>query len=415
MVTTPETASAAYAAGKPARVLFLINDLRMGGAERALVTYVNHLRTVRPVIALIQPDADLARDLRPGIAPLVLSARRPRRDGAAAAGSAPRGRPRGTMLLESPGLVWRAFRLARVAHATGCSVVSTFLNRSHTIALLAKLFFAPRLRIVINVHEMLSDHLSIHFAPAERYVMRAFIARTFPLAERIVAVSDGVRDDLASHFGLDAGRITVVHNPLDLDRIRRAGMEDGLPPRSSSDGPLVVGVGRLVKLKAFDLLIRAMARVPESLRARLLLIGDGEERRRLEDLVAQLHLADRVDLLGMQTNPWKYMARADVVAVPSRTEAFPNVIGEALALGRPVVAARCSDGIAEYLNAGECGVIVPPDDVDAMAGAIERLLRDAGLRQQLGERGSRRVQVFAVADAVSRYETILLQASRSRR
>ena len=97
-------------------------------------------------------------------------------------------------------------------------------------------------------------------------------------------------------------------------------------------------------------------------------------------LVRELGLEGRVQLLGMRSNPWKYMASAAAVVLPSRTEAFPNVIGEALALGVPVIAAACSAGIAEYLDNGNCGVMVRPDDVASLAGAMESLLGDPALR-----------------------------------
>lgn len=392
-------------------VLFVINDLRMGGAERALVNYVNHLERVRPVVVLISPEVELVDELNDNVALRSLAARGGARVPAMRVYvHRPRGRPRGQMLLEIPGLLLRAWRLARLARASDARVVSTFLNRSHTVAMLAKLLFAPRLRIVINVHEMLSQHLGIYFAGLEHRLMRAFIRLTFPLADRVVAVSEGVRQDLVSYFGIAAEHIVVLHNPIDVVRIRKASEEE--PVVTANGGlALIVGVGRLVKLKGFDVLIRAVARLPNPRRARLQLIGEGEERERLEHLASELNVADRVELLGMQTNPWKYMARADVIAMSSRTEAFPNVIGEALALARPVVATLCSHGVTEYLDGGRCGLLVPPDDVDAMVGAIERLLEDAHLRRDLAERGSARVATLDLPVTVERYERVITEAA----
>ena len=120
---------------------------------------------------------------------------------------------------------WTVGDLARLARVTNAAVVSTFLNRSHTIAILAKALFAPRLRVVINVHEMLSDHLERFFAPIERRFMRTFIRYGFPRAERIIAVSEGVKQDLVRHFSIPSDRIMVVPNPVNLERIRRLGAE----------------------------------------------------------------------------------------------------------------------------------------------------------------------------------------------
>jgi glycosyltransferase involved in cell wall biosynthesis len=389
-------------------VLFVINDLGMGGAERVLVSYVNRFQAIRPTVVLLRPALDFAHELAPEIDLATLGAALPENPRAVTAigRSAPRGRPRGRMLLETPYLAVQVLRLVRMARARGCRMVSTFLNRAHTIALLAKALY-PDLRVVINVHEMLSDHLHIHFATLERRIMREFIRRTFPRADAIVAVSEGVRDELVNMFGIARERVFVVHNPLDLARIRGAaaeraeGVEDGRR--------LIVGVGRLVHLKGFDLLIRAVARLPAELGARLLILGEGPARADLERLVAELGVGDRVELTGALLNPWAVMGRAHVVAVPSRSEAFPTVIGEAMALARPVVAARCSPGVDAYLEGGRSGILVPPDDVDALAAALTSVLSDDALRNRLAEEGRRRVEAFDFPDTVARYEQLMLE------
>jgi glycosyltransferase involved in cell wall biosynthesis len=392
----------------PPGVLFLINDLRLGGAERVLLSYVNHVRHIRPVVALIQPNAELLDELNPGVRLAALGQSTVRWSEVPALQ-----RGRGRLLLDSPSLLYKAYHLARLAREADCRVVSTFLNRSHLIALAAKALFEPSLRVVINVHETPTQHLNIFFSPPERALMRLVMRRSFPTADRIIAVSKGVRQDLIERFGLPPRRVEVVHNPIDLQRIRRAS-EDPTCTAAGEAGARVVAVGRLVRLKGFDVLIRAFAGLPERLNPELLVIGDGEERPVLERLVASLGLTHRVRLLGAQSNPWKYMVRADLIALSSRTEAFPLVIGEALALARPVIATTCSDGIREYLENGRCGILVPPDDVDSLTRGMERILTDPVLRRRLSERGRRRVQALDLPVAVNRYETLLREVCRMR-
>lgn len=394
--------------------MLLINDLALGGAERALVNLANNATRFRPVIALLRPVLDLADELDPDIeivcvGPLARSGphgtwRRP--VGPVPAG--PRGMPRGQMVLELPGLLRTAYRLVRAARARNCNIVSTFLNRAHTVALTARLLFAPNLRVVVNVHELLSHHLDLYFAPTERWLMRQFITRTFPQADRIVTVANAVTADLVTEFRLPSDRITVAHNPVDLIRIGNAGR---VPVEGSLySANTIVAVGRLVRLKGFDILIRAVARLPESLDVRLLVVGDGVERKGLERLIAELDVGHRVTMLGMRANPWQFMARAKVLAVPSRTEAFPSVIGEAFALSVPVVATRCSEGVADYLDHGGCGLLVPPEDVHALAAALERILRDHALRDRLAAAGKRRVEAFDLPRTVRRYEELVTEA-----
>lgn len=391
----------------------------MGGAERSLVNFVNHAQDVQAAVVLIESAADLLADLRPGLELFTLDGggtlpipRRELEAIAAAAAPARRGQPRGRTLLELPLLLAKARRLARIARDRNAAVVSTFLNRSHTIALLSKMLFAPRMRIAINVHETLSDHLERHFSALERRFMRAFIRRAFPRAHAIVAVSEGVKQDLVRHFSIAPDRITVVPNPVDVERIRRAGEEAITTEEFPHGGKSIIAVGRLVHLKGFDLLIRAFARLQPSLHASLVIIGEGDQRSALERLIAELGLNGRVALAGRQANPWKYMARADVVALASRSEAFPNVIGEALALGRPIIATSCSPGVADYLDHGRYGLLVPPEDVNALAAGLERLLRDDEARQALAARAPSRAESFGLSRVVERYEQVLLVAAR---
>ncbi|MGQ0713956.1 MAG: glycosyltransferase [Gemmatimonadaceae bacterium] len=402
-----------------ARALLVINDLRMGGAERSMVSLVNHLGRVHAGIVLIEPAADLLDELVREVAIFSLESDDGRPlstralEGARAAAIRPRGaQPPGRMLLELPTLLRKAHRLVRLARATGSPVVSTFLNRAHTIALLAKLLFAPRLRVVINVHEMLSDHLERFFSPVERRVMRAFISQGFPRADRIIAVSEAAKEDLVRHFSVPADRIAIVPNPIDGGRVRRAAAEAIDGDLRQNGAPLIVAVGRLVKLKGFDILIRAVAALRSPLEPRLVIVGNGEERVALQALANELGIASRVAFVGTQLNPWKFMARADVVALPSRIEAAPNVIGEALALAVPVIATRCSDGVVEYLDGGRSGLLVPPDDVTAFAEGLERLLRDDDLRRRLAHAGAQRAAAFDIESVVERYESVIADAAR---
>lgn len=401
--------------------LFVIHNLRMGGAERTLLTYVNHAQHFRPTVLLVQREVELLQELNPSVRLYDLSSRRTR---ALIESNVPplplpisvtgplldrmREFVSGPLLIP---LLWRAYRLNRFAEETGARVVSSFLNKSHTIALFAKLFFNPRLRVIINSHELLSQHVDHFFTPPGRLLMRRFVRTLFPHADGFVAVAEGVRQDLIRNFSLPAERIVVVHNPLDLKRIRQRACEAVSSARDTdAAGLLIVAVGRLVKLKGFDLLLQAFARLPRQAGARLMILGDGPERRALERLIRELDLGERATLVGRQENPWKYMARADVFVLSSLTEAFPNVIGEALALGRPVLATDCSPGIREFLADSECGLLVPPGDVAALAAGLERLLGEPELRQRLTDSALRRAEAFDLLPTVSRYEATLLGA-----
>jgi glycosyltransferase involved in cell wall biosynthesis len=378
----------------PQRALFLIHDLAPGGAERVFLTYARSLLRYDVIPVLVRRRIEMLDGLDPQ---RVLDLGPP---GPSAGPITRREIPAAALALAR-----KAWRLRTLAERQQARLISTFLHKSHIIALTAKLQFDRRLRVVLNVHELLSQHLEHHFHPALRPLMAWYARRYFPRADGIVAIADGVKQDLVERFGVPADLITVVPNPLDLEQIRERAREplDG----EIASGPLIVAVTRLVKLKGIDFLLRAFALLPAELGANLIILGTGDERALLVELSRSLGVADRVRFVGHHDNPWKYMARADVMALPSLTEGFPNVIGEALALGLPVVAADCSPGVSEYLEGGRAGLLVRPADPVALSEGLLRILTNVELRNQLRARGPERVRAFDVPLVIPLYERLL--------
>jgi len=136
--------------------------------------------------------------------------------------------------------------------------------------------------------------------------------------------------------------------------------------------PVILSVGRLTKQKDYPTLIRAFALVHRERPARLMILGEGEERPKLEALIQELSLDDDVSLPGFVDNPYAYMARSAVFVLSSAWEGLPTVLIEAMAVGTPVVATDCPSGPAEILEGGKWGKLVPVGDVEALAEAIAR-------------------------------------------
>ena len=160
--------------------------------------------------------------------------------------------------------------------------------------------------------------------------------------------------------------------------------EGDAAPRSTfdtdEDCPLIIALGRLHPNKGFDTLLNALARTKEFV---LWIAGDGPERRRLEALSAELGIARRVRFLGWQTNPQSIIAAGDLFICPSRNEPFGNVIAEAFACGKPIIATR-SAGAVEYISDGYDGVLVPIDDAAALAAEIDQLIANKAAAKKLG-------------------------------
>jgi len=240
---------------------------------------------------------------------------------------------------------------------------------------------------------------------------------TAGLDEGVIAVCEGARQAEIERTGVLPDKVVTVYNGVDLPfvvpdpqavaRMRRA---FGVP----TQGLLVGTVGRLHPQKGFASLLAAVARVRERLPAiRLLLVGDGALRRDLVARAEALGLAEVVTFAGSRGDVPEILAALDLFVLPSLWEGLPNAVLEAMAAGLPVVA-TAAGGTPELVVDGETGLLVPPGDVTALAEAIERLLRDAGLRRKMGEAGRKRVEGHftieqTVAQTVALYETLLRQ------
>jgi len=213
--------------------------------------------------------------------------------------------------------------------------------------------------------------------------------RTTRRAEGMIAVSRGVAEDFTVVTGIAAAKVRVVHNPiLTPDFAARARAPADHPWFRDAGPPVILGVGRLTAQKDFATLIAAFAQAREQRPCRLLIIGEGEERPRLEALAARLGVRHAVDLPGFQANPLALMRAARLLALSSRFEGFGNVLVEALYCGIPVVSTDCPHGPREVLGDGAFGRLVPVGDAQALAAAIVATLDEPADRQRLQARAA---------------------------
>jgi len=241
---------------------------------------------------------------------------------------------------------------------------------------------------------------------------RRAIAWIYPRLSRIVCVSSGSARSLQTLAVIRPERLSIINNPINVENLARMAKEP-LPAwaRRVFAKPTVLGAGRMVRLKGFDLLIKAHARLrEEGLDHHLLIAGEGPLRESLLSLARSVGVETTVFMPGWISNPYPLIKTAQLVSVPSRYEGLPTLILEALALGTPVVAADCASGPSEILEGGRYGLLVPPENPSVLAESISRLLRSPALRQNLASQGYTRAQAFAPANIVPRWERLLREA-----
>jgi len=281
--------------------------------------------------------------------------------------------------------------LARILSRDRPEVALSAVGVSNLKLLAAKSISSWRGAAVLSVHGRYEAEP--RFGGRAGYAATALTSR---LSARTIAVSDNLRRYLIDRLRADPRRVVVIHNGVQLPPL--SSLPDAAALSARAD--VILAIGRFVPEKAMTTLIEATAKLKRA--ARLIILGDGPERSRIEEMIKQNNLADRVTLRGYVKEPWPVFAEAKMLALSSRTEAFGNVVVEALAHGLPVVATRCG-GPEEILDDGRYGRLVAVGDSVALAQAIDATLAEPG--DPLAHRA--RAEQFSLDRALDRFEELI--------
>lgn len=289
-----------------------------------------------------------------------------------------------------------------------CERPEVLLATSHAnlAALWARSLAQVPLRLVISVNIHLS-RATANGRKARLFSGAQLARRFYPQADAIIANTHGVAEEVARITGIPSDRITTINNPVVTPDFHNKMCAPLAHPWFAPGGPAVVlGVGKLKPQKDFPTLLRAFAQLRKQRPARLLILGEGQERNRLEALARELGVAEDVSLPGFVLNPLPYMVQAAVFVLSSAWEGFSNVTCEALACGCPVVSTNCpGGGPAEVLAGGAYGSLVPVGDAIALATAILETLTQPRASERLRQRAA----LFSVERSVDHYLDVMLK------
>jgi len=272
----------------------------------------------------------------------------------------------------------------------------THLN---AIAIIAQKLAGNSSQMIVTEH----NHMSSVVREGRNWVNRLrplWAKLLYHFADDVVTVSAGVADDLSKVSGIRREKIKVVFNPaIDETLFRDKDLPVNHPWFQDTGSPIVLGVGRLAAQKDFSNLIQAIRIANEERPIRLIILGEGQERKNLEGLVDALNLSELVSLPGNVENPFAYMKNADLFVLSSAWEGLSTVLIEAMACGTSVVSTDCPSGPREILEDGKYGMLVPVGDAEALAEGILKVLANPSEADELRERAHH----FLSSEAVKNY------------
>jgi glycosyltransferase involved in cell wall biosynthesis len=356
-------------------ISLILPNLQGGGAERVAVNLANYWvsQGIQIDIVLMEDSGELLQLVDPRIHIHSLQASRVRRSILPL---------RSYFYVREPAVVWV------------CMWPLT------TAAIMAWLLSGKPGKLITSDHINLSISCNNELNLNPLY-LQAALRSTYPFATGLMAVSQGVKQDLCQLGGFAEDRVKVIYNPV------ARGVDNPRPIDSVERQRLwgvgfthhVLAVGSFKTQKNFHLLLRAFAQLPDLLNAKLTILGEGSLRFQLEALILELGLCDRVALPGFVLDPSCWYRSSDLFVLCSDWEGFGNVIVEALECGVPVVSTDCPNGPAEILENGRYGRLVPVGDATALAAAMQASLTESHDYEAL----RRRAQDFAVPKIAHQY------------
>ena len=330
----------------PGKLALFLPDLGGGGAERVFLSLADEFsrRGIHAELVVCRSTGEYTESIPSAVQMIDL----------------------GYKLKSGPGILLGLYSVLKLAGYLYC-VLST-LTGANLALLMAGRLAGSGTKIIIR-----EANTILNIGVVYRWLARLL----YPQASLVIAVSDGVAEDLEKKLSVPKDKISVINNPVDMDRINDLTRQDtGHAWLAGNPGkPVILAIGRLVPQKDFHCLLRAFALVRGEMDCRLIILGEGRQRKALLRYAGELGISDALSLPGFSPRPFSFLERASVFVLSSRWEGFPNVLLQALAAGTPVVATDCHSGPREILQNGRYGELVPVGESRSLAEALLRTLK----------------------------------------
>lgn len=303
-----------------------------------------------------------------------------------------------------------ALRYAKLLKQLDITHSLSLLTRPNYINILSRKFTSKKFKLLIS--ERGQPSLQYSYKGLQSTINKFLIRKLYAKADSIICNSMGNRGDLITNFGINKGKIDVINNPIDLDKVDKI---DPISDYFDSRYFNIITVGRLNKGKNHKLLIDAVENIDG---IRLYILGEGELENELKTIIAERNLDKKIFFMGFDPSPYKYLKAADLFIFGSNHEGFPNVLLEAMACGLPILSTNCKSGPDEILKLDtslkddimitDYGILTPVDNKLLMVKGIEYFRTNTAYLLKTKKNSLERVRRFDKSSILRKYETCIL-------
>ena len=304
-------------------------------------------------------------------------------------------------------LVKRVRRLNKIVKEKEIDVIISCWLIPNLIALLSKKIYRFKTPLILSYHgnlEKASKYMGISGLITKRYNIKLH-----DVADKILCVSKGIENELANN-GFNKDKLTTIYNPVSINDINSMSEQKINSEHEfifDKNFKIIIAIGRLIEIKNIPLLIESYMEVNKKIKSRLIIVGDGPERSKLEKLIIDYNQQKNIYLLGWQNNPFNYLKRSDLFVLSSNSEGFPVIIIEALACNIPVISTDCPFGPNEIIQNNINGILVPVNDKFELSKAMSKVLSDKSYAKKLSSQGKQRIIDFSSDKIALQYAQLI--------
>lgn len=293
-------------------------------------------------------------------------------------------------------LIYNIYSIASIIRKNGTQVLVSRAWSTNLLCTLVSMITGIPNVLFLSASLDMSNHSLI-----KKLIYRFMLKKT----DQIISVSEATKQNCIKWFDIQENKIKVIHNGVDIDHIQKLSKKPVEIPDELKDGtPKLVFVGRLIHRKGLDVLINALMNLKSSYQTQLIVVGEGSKMNDYKIMCKDFEIESMVFFFGQKKNPFPYLNLGDIFILPSRSEGFPNILLEAMALNKTVIAANCKNGPNEIIDKNN-GTLVDVDNSEQLSLAISSYLDNLKLAKNHGENAKKTVKnSFKLSDQLAKIE-----------